>query len=94
MSDPIQPTSSFKFNPDVTVRVMDNEAVLLNVRTGAYFGLNKVGTVIWQLYSEGKTVAEVVSNLCERYGIASERATTDVQALTQKLLEKELLRTG
>lgn len=91
MSAAIESSTHFKLNSDVSVRVLENEAVLLNVRTGAYFGLNKVGTVIWQLYGEGKTVADVANNLCVRYGIPSERATADVQALTEKLLEKDLL---
>lgn len=70
---------------------MEGEAVLLNVRTGAYFGLNKVGTLIWQSYGEGKSLDEAVAAVCARYNVASDRANQDVRTLTEKLLAKDLL---
>jgi len=94
MTASIETTSRFKFNPDVTARVMEGEAVLLNVRTGAYFGLNKVGTAIWQLYGEGQSLGETVLAVCARYNVAAERAESDVRTITTKLLEKDLLQLG
>jgi len=33
---------------DVVFRELDGEAVILNLETGTYFGLDTVGTRIWQ----------------------------------------------
>ena len=90
---PLLPDSRYVPSPDITVRVLDGEAVLLNVQTGAYFGLNKVGTHIWQLYSEGKSTAEVVDGVCLRFAVTVERAEADVRAFTERLVERGLLAT-
>jgi hypothetical protein len=85
------PESRYAASPDITLRVLESEAVLLNVQTGAYFSLNKVGTHIWQLYGEGKTLAEVVEGVCERFEVTAERAEADVRAFTERLVERGLL---
>jgi hypothetical protein len=81
----------YAHSPDVTMRVLEGEAVLLNLQTGTYFGLNKVGTHIWQLYSEGKTLGEVVAGVCQRFEVDLERAQADVEAFTNRLVERGLL---
>ena len=86
------PDRKFTLSPDITIRTLEGEAVLLNLQTGAYFGLNKVGTHIWQLYSEGKPLGEVVTGVCQRFEVDAERAQADVEAFTQRLLERGLLR--
>ena len=87
----LQPEARYKPNPDINVRVLDGEAVLLNIRTGAYFSLNKVGTHIWQLYNDGQTLAGTVGGVCQRFAVDPQRAETDVRNLTEKLLERGLL---
>jgi hypothetical protein len=73
------------------MRVLEGEAVLLNIRTGAYFSLNKVGTHIWQLYSSGQSLSEVVGGVCARFAVDPQRAENDVRNLTEQLLERGLL---
>jgi hypothetical protein len=77
--------------PQITMKVLEGEAVLLNLETGAYFGLNKVGTHIWQLYSEGKSQEEVVAGVVKRFEVDLERARADVEAFTARLAERGLL---
>lgn len=86
-------TSDSRFEPhaDVQARVLDGEAVLLNIRTGAYFGLNVVSTHIWELYGEGKTLAEVVDGVLDRFEVECQQAEGDVRDFTQTLVERELL---
>lgn len=85
-------TSCFLSAPDITVSIIDGEAALLNVRTGAYFGLNKVGTFIWQAYAEGKTFGEVVPVVCREFSVDASVAVTDARVFTQKMLDRGLLR--
>ena len=40
--------SRVTIGPDVVFRELDGEAVILNLETGLYFGLNEMGTRIWQ----------------------------------------------
>ena len=91
MANEIEMLSQFTPHPDLEVRILDGEAVLLNVHTGAYFGTNVVGTHIWQSYTEGKTVAEVIDSVIARFEVDAERAKSDVLAFTESLLKGGLL---
>lgn len=83
--------STFKTSPDIQVRVLDGEAVLLNIQTGAYFGANKVATAIWQHYAEGLSLGKVVESIIERFEVEQPRAEADVMAFTRLMLDKGLL---
>ena len=45
--------------PDILSRILDGEAVLLDLASGTYFGLNPVGSRVWELISASKTVGEI-----------------------------------
>jgi hypothetical protein len=40
----------------VMVRVLDNEAVFLNLETEEYFGLDQMGTRMWQLLTAAASI--------------------------------------
>jgi len=52
---------------DVLFRELDGEAVLLNLKTGTYFGLNPVATRMWQLIAEQHSLARVLEALAGEY---------------------------
>jgi len=76
---------------DVLSRDLDGEAVLLDLGSGTYFGLNEVGTEIWQLIGSGATVAEVRAALLERFEVDEATARRDLDALVGELLERGLV---
>ncbi|MEW6075272.1 MAG: PqqD family protein [Candidatus Omnitrophota bacterium] len=71
---------AYRINKDkIACRVIEGEAVLLNVDKGTYYCLNKTGTLIWECLAEGKNVAQVLQMLCTRF-----------KSIAQKTLEKDL----
>ena len=51
-------------NPQVVYRALAGEGgVLLHLESGAYHGLNEVGTLIWGLLDEEKTFDQLVGEL-------------------------------
>ena len=52
-------TSRVKVNDDVLFQELQGEAVLLNLKSGVYFGLDPVGTRIWQLFAEHEVLRDV-----------------------------------
>lgn len=92
MKTEFQDSSRFAASPDVSISVIDGEAALLNVSTGAYFGLNAVGTFIWQTFTAGKTFGETVQGICREFSVDAARAAADARAFTQKILDRGLLR--
>lgn len=70
------------------------EAVILNLESGVYFGLNKLGARVWSLIQEPTTVQKVHEVLLDEYDVEPERCERDLLALLQKLLEAGLLEVG
>ncbi|HXG50492.1 MAG TPA: PqqD family protein [candidate division Zixibacteria bacterium] len=76
---------------DVIFQALDGEAVLLNTRTEIYFGLDAVGTRIWQLLSEHRLPAKVVSAMLEEYDIEEAELRSRVMEFIEKLRDKGLV---
>ncbi len=52
----IASTKRVVVQPDVLANVIDGEAVLLNLKSECYFGLDEVGTRMWQVLTESESV--------------------------------------
>jgi len=75
-------------------RAVNDGAVLLSMRDEVYYGLNEVGSFIWeQLPPICKTIEELCSAVAKRYPDASlETICTDVRELIEDLLRHGLVR--
>jgi hypothetical protein len=67
------------------------EAVILHLKSGNYYGLNPVGSRIWHLIQEVRTVGAVLETLLEEYDVAPERCEADLFSLLQNLAANELI---
>lgn len=67
------------------------EAVILNLKSGVYYGLNAAGARVWRLIQEAKTVGAVLEALLEAYDVTPERCESDLVALLTDLAARELL---
>jgi hypothetical protein len=80
-------------SPDVLSRVLDGEAVLLDTQGGAYFGLNVVGTRVWELIgTEGTTKRAIVAALLREFDVAADTLERDVTELVAGLEKRGLIR--
>ncbi len=70
------------------------ETVILNVSDGVYYGLDPVGTRIWTLVQEPRTVTDIHHQLLEEYDVTSERCMEDLLHLLAELREHELITLG
>ena len=83
--------SVLKLPEEVIFQELDSEAVLLNLRSGVYYGLNNVGARIWSLIQQPRTVAEIRDTILQEYEVEPERSEPDVIALLQKLAGEGLI---
>jgi hypothetical protein len=80
-----------RVGPDVVFRILDGEAVLLNLKSGVYFGLNEMGTNIWNNLAENGSLEAVYSRVLEQYDVEPEVAKSDLLRITGELLDKGLV---
>ncbi|MBL0141403.1 MAG: PqqD family protein [Betaproteobacteria bacterium] len=66
---------------DVLFQELQGEGVLLNLNSGMYFGLDAVGTRIWQLIAEQEQLGEVARLIEEEFDVSPEQCASDLLAL-------------
>jgi hypothetical protein len=71
---------------------VDDEIVMLSVRAGAYFGLEGVGSEIWNMLAEPHRVGDLCQTLSERYEVDPRTLDREVSSFLQALLDRGLLR--
>ena len=61
----IDPTTRIRRNPDVVFRPLEEEqgGVLLHLQSGAYHGLNELGSLIWGLIENETRFADLVDGV-------------------------------
>ena len=80
-----------KPSDDVLFQEVGGEAVLLNLASESYFGLDPVGTRIWVLLTEDAALQRAFDILCEEYEVEPGRLQSDLLALVEKLSEAGLV---
>jgi hypothetical protein len=82
----------FRVPEEVLFQEVSGETVLLDLESESYFGLDEIGTRVWLLLNEGKSVGQMVDVLLEEYEV--ERATLegDVDELLGELAEAGLIK--
>jgi hypothetical protein len=78
-------------HPSALIRELGAESVLLHLDSGAYYGLNEVGTRVWQLIAEHGDIDRVKAAILSEYDVAPTQLTSDLDDLVAGLLEKRLL---
>jgi len=81
-----------KIPDDVMFRILGGEAVLLNLASGTYFGLDEVGTRMWQLMSEHGSTDKVVEAMLEEYEVAESVLQSDLDKLVKDLTDNGLVK--
>jgi len=75
----------------VLVRFLDNEAVLLNLASERYFGLDQTGTRMWQLATAAPSIDVAYQQLLAEYDVAPEQLLEHLKELLTTLVENGLL---
>src|SRR4029077_17889817 len=76
---------------DVVSRDLEGETVIFNLDTGLYFGLDPVGTTIWNRLREASSLREVLTDVLAEYDVAPDVAAADVLRLAGEFVSKGLV---
>lgn len=85
-------TDVIRKNPQVVYRALAGQGgVLLHLESGAYHGLNEIGTVIWDLLDEERTFDALVVELRGRLLDPPDDLSGEVERFLADLRERDLL---
>jgi hypothetical protein len=71
--------------PDVISQEVSGETVLLDLESENYFGLDEVGTRIWQLIKETNDLSSIYNTLLDEYEVSGERLQQDLTVLLSEI---------
>jgi hypothetical protein len=75
----------------VSFSQVGEDAFLLNTRTNQYYGLEKVGARLWELFNEGGLLRDIHRKLLDEYEVDPAQLEQDVLELINHLLENGLV---
>ena len=81
---------SLVVDAQVLFRQLDDEAVLLDLKSGTYFGLNDVGARTWQLIVEHGALSRVLDVLLQEYAAERDVIERDLLELGRELASRQL----
>ncbi len=70
---------------------LEGQAVILNLTSGLYHGLNAIGSRIWQLVQEPRTVSAIRDVLLEEYEVDAETCMRDLLAVLVEMRSAALV---
>ncbi len=70
---------------------LGQELVLMDTKTGDYLGVNAVGTHIWNLLAESKSISELVIDLISRFEVTEAQCQSEVQSFLTDLEKRKMV---
>jgi hypothetical protein len=87
----IAPDTILQRKGDLLFNAIDGEVVMLSIENSEYYGMDKVGSRIWELLEQPVSFQELVAKLMEEYEVSEQQCTDDTLAFLKKLTDKNLV---
>jgi len=89
--DSISLNSTIKRNPELVSSDIDGEKVMMSIESGEYFGLDPVGTRIWEIIENQIQVNVLVEKLLDEFDAERDICEADTLDFLVQLQEKNLI---
>ena len=70
---------------------VNGETVILHFDSGNYFGLNDVGTLVWKMIQQPRSVSEVRDAILSEYEVDADQCERELLDLLGELRERGLI---
>ena len=80
-----------KLSEGITYRIIDGEAVICNIRTGAVLLLNKTASYVLDLIKKYSSLDKVIKSYSKYYECSEAEAEEDIKQLLEQLKIKKIV---
>ncbi len=87
----IGPDTVLQRRNDLLFNEIDGEVVMLSVENGEYYGMNNVGSRIWELLKKPISYQKLITQLLEKYIVTEEDCDSELIKFINELIHKDLL---
>ena len=70
---------------------MGDESAILNLSNTIYYGLNPIGTRVWRLLNNPRSIGELRDALLDEFDVEAERCERDLLDLLEKMRVEGLI---
>jgi DNA phosphorothioation-dependent restriction protein DptG len=78
-------------SPHQVYTTLGSEAVVLELQASNYFGMNDVGTAVWNFLQQPREVSDVIEHIVTNYEVSAEQAEIEILSFIQNLVDKNLV---
>jgi len=84
-------STQFRPGPDTVAERLDDELVLIHMKTDRIYLLNRTGARIWELLSGGHDVTEIERRVRGEFEVAQDEVAVEIQGLLESLQSERLI---
>lgn len=71
---------------------LNQDTVILDLKSEEYYGLNHVGSTVWRLLQKPVAVEEIQELILSKYDVGAEECFRDLKAFLENLEAQELIK--
>lgn len=76
---------------DILSSSIDEETILLSIENSKYYGIDPVGSTIWQIMETSISLESIITTLQSQYNVPQTQCQDDVFQFIESLLKKNLI---
>lgn len=88
----IKMDSKLTRNNDIIFSDMDGETVMMSIDNGEYYGINPIGSRIWNALETPHTPSEIIDMLLPHFDVTREQCLKDVIPFLERMVEKGIIK--
>lgn len=85
------PQTRYRRSPEMVHSSIDGEVVMMSVDKGEYFGLNAMGSRIWELLEKPHSVVELCRELMRNFEVDQETCQAEVSRFLGEIADQKLV---
>lgn len=87
----IENDSIISRHSEIVFNKLDDEIVMMSVQNGEYYGLDNIGSRVWEIIEKPVSFMQIISVLEEEYKVLEEQCINDVKEFLILLKKKDLI---
>ena len=87
----LPPTSALSRNIEIITNEIDDEILMMSIEDGKYYGLNAVGSEIWKMLDEPKSIEEIIPALMEIFDIDDETCRKESLDFIESMIKNNII---
>lgn len=70
---------------------VDNDLVMMSLEKGNYYGLDKIGSFIWENIAQQTTIGQLCQKLTEHFEVEAAQCQADVLDFLHELIKEDMV---